>query len=677
MSNGTANQDSEDDEIAEALNQLETESLFEDEIPQQAWNYLEGDRPFSVTVVIIFFVLAMGVIAAAWHLYTGATGLVAFYLTRPIHVFLILGLGLFVYGWDGEKRDFERVSWRLGVDCLLYLALAASTFYPAFSGDFRARYAYSTFVTTDIVMAAVLTVLILELTRRALGYIFLGFILLFIGYTLGGGNLPGPLSHSPVTLKQFLVFEYMSVHGIWTTPIGVMARYVTLFIIFGAFLDSSKGGLLIQHLGNKLAGGSAGGPAKVAVITSSLMGMISGSALANVSTTGSFTIPLMKRLGYPPEDAGGIESAASSGGQLTPPIMGAVAFVMASIARVPYLTIIILATVPALLYYTSLFISAHVTAKREGLAALPEEQRPTWHDIAEYAHMAIPIIGIVAVLGAGYSVIRSALVGIALVWISAMLRSNTRLGVKQFLASMYAAAKTTIVASVACASAGLVIGMIQLTGLGVRLSSSIVGLSSGNILLGLFLVMIVTVLLGMGMPTVPAYAITVAIGIPALLDLGMNKLAAHLFIVYFAVMSLITPPVMVGSYAAASIADANPMKTGISGVKFALLAFVMPYVFILNPELLIVAVPTSTLTLLQLLVTAMLGAVFVGMGTGGYVFSTLNYLQRGILISAGIGLLWAGTITDALGLAFGIVVIAISAEQSISELAHQNFEFLR
>jgi TRAP transporter 4TM/12TM fusion protein len=657
----TESTDTTQEELVESVKQLEEEDIFKRPPARETWRFLDGERELSPSMVLVFLVFLGGVAASVWHIYTAAAGYAQFFVTRPIHVLLIVGLGLFLYDWNGETRSFESLSWRLGVDVLLYAGLAAATIYPTLEPTaFAQRYQFASYTTIDLLLGVVITAIIIEMVRRVLGYAFLVFILVFVAYTLYGTNLPQPFGHAVVGPKEFVAFEYMSIHGIWGVPIGVMAKYVMLFILFGAFLDSTKGGLLIQRFGNKVTGGSAGGPAKVAVVTSSLMGMISGSALANVTTTGSFTIPLMKRLGYQPEDAGGIEASASSGGQLTPPIMGAVAFVMASIAQVSYLTVITLAAVPALLYYVSLFVSAHVTALHDELPSLPEEHIPNWKEVLELAHMAIPMVGLVAVLALGYSVIRAALIGLVLVWVSAMARSVTRMSVRQFLSSMYAGAHTTVIASVACAAAGLVVGMVHLTGLGLRMSSAIASLASGSVLLGLVLVMIITVMLGMGMPTVPAYAITVAIGLPALLDIGMNPLASHMFIVYFAVLSCITPPVMVSSYAAASIAESDTMQTGLSAIKFALLAFVIPYIFITSPQLLLAAVPTEPLTVVFLLATAILGALFVGIGTGGYAFSRLTLPTRAVMVASGIALIYAGLVSDLIGLTLGVLIVLIS-----------------
>jgi len=631
---------------ADVLKRLESEDLFKRPVSSRLWDCVKKREISRLSIAVGFFFM-FGLAASLWHIYVSIFGRVQTFYLRPIHLLFIMGLGLFIYNWSGNRREFNKLTWKLGVDILLFIVLAAATLYPAMGpGEFQIRHGFGTYQQLDYVMAALILVILAEMMRRTLGYIFLIFVLLFFAYTMFGQGLPGVLGHAGVGLEEFLTYQYMSTSGLWGTPIGVMARYVVLFIIFGALLDVTKGGLMIQRFGNKITGGSPGGPAKIAIVTSSLMGTISGSALANITTTGSFTIPLMKRTGYNKEDAAGIEAAASSGGQFAPPIMGAVAFIMAAIAGVSYLTVITVALVPAILYYVSLFTSAHVSAKYHNLASVPESALPSWGDVWELAHMVIPIIALIGALVLGYSVIYAALFGIITIILAAVLRSSTRPTLEGTLNGLYTAADTAVIATVACAGAGVIVGMVQLSGLGTRLSSAIIGMSAGYTFFALFFVMVVTILMGLGMPTVPAYAITVAIGLPALLELGLNPLASHMFIIYFAVISLITPPVMVGTFAAASLADADPIKAGFSSVRFALIAFVVPYMFILNPELLIVAVDVNPFTLIYYILTAIAGAVIIGMGSGGYALSRLNSISRLVLIVAGIGLLDTQILTD-------------------------------
>lgn len=644
-----------ENEAADILQRLENEDLFKRPVSARVWICI-SERETSLRTVIVGFLFLLGVFASVWHMYVSVLGRVETFYLRPIHLFLIMGLGILIYDWSGNRREFDELSWKFGVDVILFLVLAVSALYPAINpGEFQVRYGFGTYQQLDYIMAALLLVVLAEMMRRILGYLFFGFVLLFFVYTIYGQNWPGVLGHAGVSIEEFLTYQYMSTSGLWGTPLGVMARYVVLFIIFGALLDVAKGGLMIQRFGNKITGGSPGGPAKIAIVTSSLMGTISGSALANITTTGSFTIPLMRRIGYNKEDAAGIEAAASSGGQFTPPIMGAVAFILAAIAQVSYLTVITIALVPAVLYYVALFTSAHVAAKYHGLPTIPKEALPSWRSVWELSHMILPIIALVGALVLGYSVIYAALIGILTVVIAAILRPNTRLDLEKTLNALYTAADTAVIATVACAGAGVIVGMVQLSGLGTRLSSAIIGLAGGYTLIALFLVMVITIMMGLGMPTVPAYAITVAIGLPALLELGFNPLASHMFIVYFAVISLITPPVMVGTFAAASIADADAIKAGISSVRFAILAFVVPFIFILNPELLILAVDVNPLMLVYYILTAIAGAIIIGMGTGGYAFSKLNLVSRLVLIICGIGLMGTDMTIDIISIALTVI----------------------
>ncbi|HAD88283.1 MAG TPA: C4-dicarboxylate ABC transporter, partial [Rhodospirillaceae bacterium] len=487
-------------------------------------------------------------------------------------------------------------------------------------------------------------------------------VAVILSYGIWGGDTFSIFRHRPIPTDEVFQQLYMTTFGIFGSPVGAMATYVFLFIIFGAFIEKCKTGLLIQRAGLKLTGNSPGGPAKVAVVTSASFGTISGSALANVMATGSVTIPLMKRIGFRREDAGGIEAAASSGGQLTPPIMGAVAFVMADITGIPYADIIVAAAVPALLFYVSLFVAIDLTARRDNMQGVPAEMMPKKGEILQLLHMVLPIVTLVAALVMGYSPMMAALVGIATAIVVSSLRAETRLKLPEILGCLHTAAKTTVVATVACAAAGIVVGVLNMTGFGLRLSSELINITNGQMLLALIFVMFTCVVLGMGMPTVAAYIITISIGGPVLIELGVPVLSAHMFVLYYAVLSLITPPVMVASFGAAALAEGSVTGTGLSALRFAGLAFIIPFIFVFNPDLLIIGSEFPWHVIAMDIATAIGGAVLFGVAVSGYPARTM--VERILYLAAAYCLVDPGHALDLVGIA--IVISHLGARWLLS-----------
>lgn len=575
------------------------------------------DRRLIGLLALVAVVLAVS--ASLYHIYVPLAGAYDTFFLRPVHLLLIGGLAFISIDIRSRPRDFTRLEWSLLVDAVLLALFAFAIVNVARDPTgFDERYGFGEATRLDTALGGILVLLVLELSRRCIGWPITIFVAVTLAYGVWGGHSFSIFRHRPIPLEDLLQYLYMTTFGIFGAPVGAIATYVFLFIIFGAFVERSKGGLLIQRIGLVLTGRSPGGPAKVAVLTSSMFGTISGSALANVMATGSFTIPLMKRIGFKPHNAGAIEAAASSGGQLTPPIMGAVAFVMADITGIPYADIIIAAALPAALFYASLFIMVDLTARREGMVGVPEHLLPRRGDIRQLLHLLLPLAILVATLLIGFSPMMAALTGIASAILVAAVRRITRMNWRLVLEGLNEAAQTTIIATVACAAAGIVVGVINVTGLGLRLSSELINLTHGYAFLALVLVMITCVVLGMGMPTVAAYIITVAIGGPVLESLGIPTLAAHLFVLYYAVLSLITPPVMVATFGAAALAKADVMATGFAAVKFAGLAFLMPFIFVYNPELLIIAGEFELWSFLHIAATAFAGALVFGMGVSGY-----------------------------------------------------------
>lgn len=604
----------------------------------------------ALTAVLI----AIG--ASVYHIYVPIVGAYNTFVLRPLHLLLIGGLGFLSFNIAGRPRDFTRPGWSLLVDAVLLAVFAAALLHVLTDPvGFEERVGFGETTRWDIALGAALTFLVLELSRRCIGLPITIFVAAMLAYAFFGDDLPGLFKHRPLAATDIFELLYMTTFGIFGAPVGVMATYVFLFIIFGAFIERSKGGLLIQRVGLIAAGRSPGGPAKVAVLTSSVFGTMSGSALANVMATGSFTIPMMKRIGFKPHQAGAIEAAASSGGQIMPPIMGAVAFVMADITGIPYAQVILAAALPAVLFYLSLFVTVDLTARRQNMAGVPEEHMPKKGEVLALLHLVIPLAVLIAALIMGYSPMFAALAGIASTIVVAGLRRATRMSAQKILEGLNEAAQTTIIATVACAAAGIVVGVINITGLGLRLSSELINISQGSIAIALVLVMVTCVILGMGMPTVAAYIITIAIGGPVLEELGVPTIAAHLFVLYYAVLSLITPPVMVASFGAAALAKADVMWTGFAAVKFAALAFVMPFIFVYNPELLLIGQSTPLPAMLWLCTTAVCGAVLFGMAVSGH--PTRSVIERVAVLGAAYLLVSPGAATDLYGLGLAAVVL--------------------
>ncbi|WGF86674.1 TRAP transporter permease [Marinivivus vitaminiproducens] len=510
---------------------------------------------------------------------------------------------------------------------------------------FNTRMAYVGPVSTaDVVFGVLMLIAVLEGTRRAIGPILPLTAVAFLAYQVLFSN---------TQLIRLLEYQYMTTDALFGIPAQVSATYVVLFVIFGALAERMGLGKLFMDFALALTGHAAGGPAKVAVVTSGLFGSVSGSAVANVMTTGTFTIPLMKRIGYPAPFAGAVEAVASTGGQIMPPIMGAAAFVMAEFLGVSYLTVAAYALLPALLYYFAVFLAVHFEAKKQGLVGLPKPDLPRLRDVlVERGHLFLPLIIIISVLMAGFSAPYSALMGIASIIPTVLLRSTTR---REFtwarlIDGLEAGAINSVVVALACASAGIVIGVIAQTGLGLTFTGIVRSAAQDTLLVALLLTMVAGILLGMGMPTTPAYIVQVALLVPTLVRLGVSVEAAHMFVFYFAILSAITPPVAIAVYAACGISRSGVWSTSWDAVRLGLTGYIIPFMFVFNPSLLLIGEwPTLVLTT----VTAMIGVTFLAGGLAGYFMGPANWLVRGLFIAAALVLIKPGLWTDTLGIVLG------------------------
>ena len=450
----------------------------------------------------------------------------------------------------------------------------------------------------------------------------------------------------------------MQTEGIFGIPLGVSSSFVYLFILFGAVLNKTGMGKFFIDLSLALAGHTTGGPAKVAVIASGLMGSISGSSVANVVTTGSFTIPLMKSIGYNKDFAGAVEAAASTGGQIMPPVMGAAAFVMSEFLNIPYIKIAIAAVIPAIIYYVAVMITVHLEACKYNLTGLPRERLPKAKLVLkEKGHLIIPLIVLIYLLVRGFTPLFSSFWAIVLSLAASMVKKETRLDLKGFLGAFEDGARGALGVAAACASAGMVVGVVTLTGFGLKIASSVVALGRGNVILTLFFTMIASILLGMGLPTTAKYIVLSIMAAPALIRLGVLPLAAHMFILYFGVIADLTPPVAVAAYAGAGIAGGNTMRTGFQAVRLAVAGFIIPFIFAINPALM--GLEGTIFKTIQLSITSIAGVLSLGAATTGYLLVKTELYERILLFISAILLISPDTLTDSIGILFLAVVIYI------------------
>ena len=433
-------------------------------------------------------------------------------------------------------------------------------------------------------------------------------------------------------------------------------------------MESTGLGRFFIDLANAIAGWASGGPAKVAVLSSGLMGTVSGSSVANVAGTGCFTIPMMKKLGYEKEFAGAVEAAASTGGQLMPPIMGAAAFLMAEFVGVPYLDVVKAAAIPALLYFAGVWLGVHFEAKRMNLKGIPRSELPKVGTILkERGHLAFPLIAIIYLLVAGYTPMRAALFAIFLSIVAACLRKSTRMTPGEVIDGLIKGAKAVLGVLVACASAGIIIGIVTKTGVGLKLASGLLQLSGGMLLPTMFFTMITSIILGMGVPTTANYVITSTIAAPAMIQMGVPTLAAHMFVFYFGIIADITPPVALAAYAGSAIAKGNPLMTGVKASKLAIAAFIIPYIFVLSPVLLMIDATTGTLAAAA--VTAVLGMVALSSSMIGYLADNCSKLERLLLFVGGLLMIQPGAVTDMIGAAIFIAILMLQIKRKRSKKA--------
>ncbi|MGF9905449.1 TRAP transporter permease [Brevibacillus porteri] len=572
---------------------------------------------------------------------------------RPIHLAFGLALVYLLYAGTskGNKNKIGIVNMilaLLGVFVSLYWVI-----------DYEGLVTRTgNYTTMDMVVGGIAIVLVLEAARRVVGIPIALIATIFLLYTYFGPYMPGFLEHRGSDVERIIGHSYYTLEGILGTPLAVSSTFIFLFVLFGAFLEKTGVGEYFNDLSLVIAGRRIGGPAKVAVFSSALQGTISGSSVANVVTSGAFTIPMMKRLGYRSEFAAAVEASSSTGGQIMPPVMGAAAFLMAEFIGVPYLEIAKSAILPAILFFVGIWIMTHFEAKRLGLRGLSKEELPNKKEVLKKMYLLLPIVIIITALMMNISAERAAIIGIVSTIIVGAFRKETRMSIADILEALASGARMALGVVAATACAGIIVGTITLTGIGLKLANGLIDLAGGQLFLTLFFTMIASLILGMGTPTTANYIITSTIAAPALIQLGVPDIAAHMFTFYFGIVADITPPVALAAFAASGIAKSKPIRTGVESTRLSIAAFMAPYIFVISPALLLIN--TTLLESIWVMLTSTLGMIGVGAGLIGYWMSKLNVLERILAVAGGVLAVIPGIETDIAGFILLGLVFSLS-----------------
>ncbi len=600
-----------------------------------------------------YITIAISLAFCAFQLYATLSGAITAQVLRASHLAFVMLLVFILYP-ASRKMPLNTLPL---YDVGLALAGFASWAYIVVNFDSLVRRTGAN-LPMDIAVAVLGIALLFEASRRVSGIPMMLIAGSFIAFAFIGPWLPGFLNHRGYSFERVVTHLYYNTEGIMGTPIGACASFIFLFILFGSFLEKTGIGQFFIDICNAIAGGAAGGPAKVAVLTSALEGTVSGSSVSNTVGSGSFTIPMMKSLGYKPEFAAAVEAAASTGGQIMPPIMGAAAFLMAESLGIPYTSIVKAAIIPALLYFSGIFIMVHLEARKLGLKGLSKENLPKFLPLfLTKGYLMAPLGVIIFFLVEGKTATYSALMGIAACAVLGLTASivdvaqgrRARMGRKDFVEVFTNASRNVVAVAIACGMAGIIIGIVTLTGIGLKLGAGLIAISRGIPIVTLMLTMFSSIILGMGAPTTANYLITSTITAGAIIGLGFEPLAAHMFAFYFGIIADITPPVALAAIAGSAIAKSKPMATALQATKLAIAAFIIPYIFVFNPQMLLINTNPGEVALI--IVTSLIGMVGVGAGLEGWLLRKCNPLERIILAGAGLMLIVPGPITDAIGLA--------------------------
>lgn len=638
------------------------------EAVQEKYDKDARTRQFS-NKTIVWIVTIVAVLYSLFHLYMVFNPMPALQ-QRSIHVAVGLALVYMLYPMF-KKQDRSKLP-------VLDWVLAAISLFTA--GYILIE--YDAIVTErggipntiDIIMAIITVVLILEAARRVTGWILPILALVFLAYPFFSHMdfLPNMMMTRPFDAGDIFGQLYLKTEGLYSTAIGASVNFIFLFILFGAFLQKSGMGQFFNDLAMALAGAQKGGPAKVAVVSSGFMGSINGAAVANVVSTGAFTIPLMKKVGYHKNFAGAVEASASVGGQILPPIMGASAFIMAETTGINYGTIALAALLPAILYYFGVILQVHYRAGKRDLKGIPKADLPRVKEVMkERGHLLIPLVGLIVMLFMNMPIPRAAIFTIFLTIIVATLRKTTRMSFRDIFDGLALGAQQALSVMIACAVVGIIIGVVSLTSFGAIMTSAIAGLGAGSLFLTLFFTMIASMVLGMGLPSIPAYIITATMAAPALAEFDVPILLAHMFVFYFGIFANVTPPVALAAFAGAGIADGDPMRTGFQALKLSLAGFLIPFIFIYEPALLLIDVEglmtnardypmASFIDVAIVLVSTGIGLVALSAGLEGFFKTHINPIFRVLLIASALLLVVPETYTDIIGLGLAIVIFVFN-----------------
>ena len=663
-----AEQHSAIDNILPTSNEDEMKKLMKNLDREQAYREHKCWRQYITVIISILFV--------AFQLYATLSGAITAQILRASHLAFVQLLAFLLFPASKKMAKdtlpiYDVILGIIGAGCWMYIVINFQQLVRRSGNN----------TTLDVIIGIIGILILFESCRRIVGLPIMIIAGTFVLYAFVGKYLPGFLHHRGYSLQRVVCHLFYNTEGIMGTPIGACSTFIFLFILFGALLEKTGIGQFFIDVCNAIAGGASGGPAKVAVLSSALLGTVSGSSVSNTVGSGSFTIPMMKKLGYKGEFAGAVEASASTGGQLMPPIMGAAAFLMAESLGMPYITIVKAAVIPALLYFTGIFITVHLEAKKLGLKGLPREQLPRFLPLfLTKGYMILPLIVIIWFLCAGKTAVFAALMGIVACLLIGMAVSIVDLakgrkptfGSRDLIDVMCAAARNIISVAIACGMAGIIIGIVTLTGLGLKLGAGLVSLAGGKLFLTLIFTMLASIILGMGAPTTANYLITSTITAGAIIQLGVQPLAAHMFAFYFGIIADVTPPVALAAIAGAAIAKARPMKTAFNATKLAIGAFIIPYMFVYNSQMLMI--DASVGRILFIITTALIGMFGISVALEGYgfnftgimhgsdkpkaVITTFDVIERVLFAAAGLLCVIPETRSDIIGLIMMAVLIA-------------------
>lgn len=627
----------------EQMSMEDVEALMHKYDPESNVRKLHGWRRGLVTLIALLFSL--------FQLYTAQIGGLDSLQQRPIHLAFVLCLIFLLYPMYKKSKKRDTIpAWDFAFALIgAFLGLYWILFY----NDLVNRTGDHTWF--DLLVGGLTILFILEASRRVVGKAISILVLIFLLYALAGKYMPGFLKHAGISFERLFGHMYFTTEGIFGVPLAVSSTFVFLFLLYGAILDKTGVGDYFNDLALVIAGRAVGGPAKVTIFSSALQGTISGSSVANVVTSGAYTIPLMKRLGYRKEFAAAVEATSSTGGQIMPPVMGAAAFLMAEMTGIPYWEIAKAALFPAILFFLGVWIMVHYEAKRLGLRGLKKEELPSVKEVLKKLYLLIPIASLIYFLAIGLTPMRAALYGVfAAIAVGMIQPGEKRLTLKGLIEALATGARSALGVAIACAAVGMIVGVIVLTGLGLKFANGLIGLAGTNVFLVLVMTMIACLIMGMGTPTTANYVITSMIAAPVLVKLGYPLLSAHMFVFYFGILADVTPPVALASFAASGIGQSDPLRTGVESTRLSIAAFIIPYIFVFSPQMLMV--DTNWQEILLTVVTALVGMIGVGAGMIGYWKKSLNLFLRLVLVAGGILLVIPQLTLSLMGLAIMVLV---------------------